>query len=477
MIILILAVAAILRLIVSGQSLWLDEAINVNNAANLGFKTLIFDYSLGDFHPPFYHIILRAWILMFGSSEIVVRMPSVIFGVATVFVTYLIGKKLFEEKTALIAATLLSTGPLHIYYSQEARMYMLAGLLASLSVFFFVSIIAKDTVWSWLGFVIATSLMLYSDYLPYLLIVVFIIYLFIRRKQIPKATFRAFLPAFILILILWTPWLLVLPKQLAVGLSAAAASPAWSYVVGAPTIKGFLVTFVKFTIGRINYQNDLIYALLFAPAAIFVVFLFLFSLFRMSFQRFFLWFWVFGCLFLGFMVSFFVPIFAYFRFVFVLPAFYLIWASTINTVNWVSLTRVLLGLALIINLVSASLYFVNPKFQRENWRMATSYVIGNSTAKSIILFESPYTFAPFDYYAKGKINGAGALDSFNADQSKVKEKVTFLTRDKNHVFLFQYLSQITDPQGLVFKELTNLGFSNLKTKDFEGVGFIYEFRR
>ena len=109
--------------------------------------------------------------------------------------------------------------------------------------------------------------------------------------------------------------------------------------------------------------------------------------------------------------------------------------------------------------------------------MATSYVIGNSTAKSIILFESPYTFAPFDYYAKGKINGAGALDSFNADQSKVKEKVTFLTRDKNHVFLFQYLSQITDPQGLVFKELTNLGFSNLKTKDFEGVGFIYEFRR
>ena len=371
MIILILAVAAILRLIVSGQSLWLDEAINVNNAANLGFKTLIFDYSLGDFHPPFYHIILRAWILMFGSSEIVVRMPSVIFGVATVFVTYLIGKKLFEEKTALIAATLLSTGPLHIYYSQEARMYMLAGLLASLSVFFFVSIIAKDTVWSWLGFVIATSLMLYSDYLPYLLIVVFIIYLFIRRKQIPKATFRAFLPAFILILILWTPWLLVLPKQLAVGLSAAAASPAWSYVVGAPTIKGFLVTFVKFTIGRINYQNDLIYALLFAPAAIFVVFLFLFSLFRMSFQRFFLWFWGFGCLFLGFMVSFFVPIFAYFRFVFVLPAFYLIWASTINTVNWVSLTRVLLGLALIINLVSASLYFVNPKFQRENWRSGT----------------------------------------------------------------------------------------------------------
>src|SRR3990167_10638377 len=107
MIIVILLVALILRLISLDRSLWLDEAINVNVASVLGAKDLIFNYSLGDFHPPLFHIILKYWILIFKNSEISVRLPSVIFGMSSVFVTYQIAKKLFEKKTALIAATLL----------------------------------------------------------------------------------------------------------------------------------------------------------------------------------------------------------------------------------------------------------------------------------------------------------------------------------------------------------------------------------
>src|SRR4030042_621512 len=161
MILIILTAALILRLIAINQSLWLDEAINVNVARALDLKSLIFNYSLGDFHPPLFHVLLRGWILLFGSSEISVRIPSVILGVATVYVTYLIGRKLFEHKTALIAATLLATAPLHIYYSQEARMYMLAAFFASLSVYFFISILKKDNFWLWIGFIIATAFMLY----------------------------------------------------------------------------------------------------------------------------------------------------------------------------------------------------------------------------------------------------------------------------------------------------------------------------
>src|SRR4030042_3137818 len=143
MIFIILVVALILRLIALNQSLWLDEAISVNVAKTLSYKSLILEYSLADFHPPLFYLILRSWIILFGSYEWVVRLPSVIFGIATVYVTYLIGKKLFEDKTALIAATLTATAPLLIYYSQEARMYMLAAFLTSLSVYFFISAI-KD---------------------------------------------------------------------------------------------------------------------------------------------------------------------------------------------------------------------------------------------------------------------------------------------------------------------------------------------
>src|SRR3972149_8754481 len=358
MIFIILLIALVIRFISLNQSLWLDEAINVNAARALEFKSLFFDYSLSDFHPPLYHLILRGWILLFGSSEISVRLPSVILGVATVFITYLIGKKLFENKTALIGATLLATSPLHIYYSQEARMYMLAAFLTSLSVYFFISILKKDNLWVWFGFVISTTLMLYTDYLPYLLIPVYLLYLLIARRKIALTTLKSFIPAFILILILITPWLIILPKQLQVGLFAKAASPAWAQVVGSPSLKNLAVTFVKFTIGRIAYDNNLVYALLFTPAALFVIFLFLLSLLRMSYQRFFLWFWFFGPVLAGFVISYFIPVFAYFRFIFVLGAYYLIWAMAINTINWIPLVRVLLSCALIINLASSTFYFL-----------------------------------------------------------------------------------------------------------------------
>src|SRR3990167_7245669 len=245
MILLILTAGLILRLFKLDQSLWLDEAINVTFVKNLNLHALVFDYSIGDFHPPLYHILLRGWVLLFGTSEIAVRLPSVILGLATVYIVYLITKKLFENKTALISATLIATSPLHIYYSQEARMYMLAVFFATLSVYFFVSLLKKETLIYWVGFVISTVLMLYTDYLPYLLF----------------------------------------PKQLATGLSAAAASPAWSNVVGASSLKDLAVTYVKFVIGRISNDNNLIYALLFAPAgAIFALMLFL-SSFRMSHLR------------------------------------------------------------------------------------------------------------------------------------------------------------------------------------------------
>src|SRR3990167_1900536 len=170
MILFIILIGFLLRLVNLDQSLWLDEAININFVKSLSFKELILNYSLSDFHPPLFHVLLKRWISLFGSSEIAIRFPSIIFGVGTVFITYLIGKKLFETSTTLI---------------------------------------------------------LYSDYLPYVLIPLFVFYLFINRRNIAKGTLRTFVPAFIIIFVLLIPWLVIFPKQLMTGLSAAAASPAW----------------------------------------------------------------------------------------------------------------------------------------------------------------------------------------------------------------------------------------------------------
>lgn len=477
MIILIILAGLILRLVDLNQSLWLDEAINAVFVRSLDLKSLIFNYSLSDFHPPLYHILMKGWITLFGSSEIALRLPSVILGVASIYVIFKIGKKLFDEKTALVAATLLATAPLHIFYSQEARMYMLASFFAIVSVYFFISILVEDKLKNWAGFIISTSLLLYSDYLPYLMIPAYLVYLFLHRKSIKKPTMRSFVPAFLLIALIILPWFLIFPKQLATGLSAASLSPAWAQVVGTPSLNTLLITFVKFTIGRISNDNNALYALMFAPIGVFVSILFILSTFRMSKIRSFLYFWFFVPILLAFTAAFFIPIFSYFRMLFVLGAFYLIWAAAINTVNWTLPTRILLIIALAINLGSTVIYLMNPKFQRENWKKASTYVLGNADKNSIVLFESTYTLAPFDYYNNGKVETVGALDSFSPSQDKVRQNVGLYTQGKNKVFLFQYLSPITDPQGLLFEELTRSGFTNTKTQDINGVGFIYEFKK
>ncbi|HSX18647.1 MAG TPA: glycosyltransferase family 39 protein [Candidatus Saccharimonadales bacterium] len=477
MVLVILIAATLLRLATLNQSLWLDEAINLNNAASLDFKTLLLKYSLSDFHPPLYHAVLKLWIMLAGTSEVSARIPSVVFGVLTVYLTYLIGKKLFEQKTALIAATLMATGPLAIYYSQEARMYSMAAAAAAASVYFFVSILKKDKLINWIGFITSTTVLLYSDYLPYLLLPVYAIYLQVNRKVIKKGTFRAFIPAFIIITIALIPWLLIMPQQLHTGLSAKAASPAWSQVVGSPEAKSLPLTLVKFTIGRISIDNNLIYALAIAPIALFVGFLFALATFRISKSRSFLWYWLILPLVLGFALSFKVPVFSYFRFLFILPAFYLIAASAINSINWPPLVRFLLGIFLAINLTSSIIYFANPKFRREDWRGATAYVVQNSNKNTIAIFESNFTIGAFDYYNQNKAQAAGGLDSFTPNPKAVKEIIGNATKGKNKVFLFQYLSGITDPQGLIFENLSNLGFVNTTTKDFNGVGFVYEFTK
>ena len=85
MIWLILLLAFILRLVNLNQSLWWDEAINIVYARSSDLWWFVTKYSVGDFHPPGWFASLLGWGYVYGSSEITNRLPSVIFGVASVW--------------------------------------------------------------------------------------------------------------------------------------------------------------------------------------------------------------------------------------------------------------------------------------------------------------------------------------------------------------------------------------------------------
>src|SRR5260221_14271890 len=87
-----------LRLASINQSLWLDEATSALTT-KMSFADFFGKFMPGDFHPPLYYILLRAWAAVFGSSEIALRSLSILFGVATIYVVYLIGKEFASKQT------------------------------------------------------------------------------------------------------------------------------------------------------------------------------------------------------------------------------------------------------------------------------------------------------------------------------------------------------------------------------------------
>jgi len=112
---LILVLALGLRLTSLSQSFWLDEATSGIVARDLSFKQIIINFSPADFHPPLYYILLKVWSLFLGTGEIALRSLSVLFGLAAIYLVFLIGEKLFNRKTGLLASLLLATSGLQEY--------------------------------------------------------------------------------------------------------------------------------------------------------------------------------------------------------------------------------------------------------------------------------------------------------------------------------------------------------------------------
>jgi uncharacterized membrane protein len=90
-----------------------------------------------DVHPPLYNTIFYLWRCLFGDSFASVRILSLLPGIASIFVIFLLGRQLYDARTGLWAALLMSVATPQIVYSHEVRGYALLfffGLCAALVV-------------------------------------------------------------------------------------------------------------------------------------------------------------------------------------------------------------------------------------------------------------------------------------------------------------------------------------------------------
>ncbi|NEP88163.1 MAG: hypothetical protein F6K18_15730 [Okeania sp. SIO2C2] len=102
------------------ESMWVDELYSINDAKG--------NISLFGIRP-IYYILLKFWML-FGTSDSWLRSLSVVFGLASVFLIYQLGRRVSGEGTGLIGALLLTLSPLFINFAQMVRMYSLGTCLA-----------------------------------------------------------------------------------------------------------------------------------------------------------------------------------------------------------------------------------------------------------------------------------------------------------------------------------------------------------
>ena len=130
--VLIIALATVLRIYqLSTESLFVDEAIVFWKSQGSVTDMVKFWFSGGHF--PTYYIMMHYWVKIFGTSEAAVRFPSVIFGVLSIGLVFLLARRLFDEKIALVASFFLALNTISIYYSQCARPYSISTCFTILS--------------------------------------------------------------------------------------------------------------------------------------------------------------------------------------------------------------------------------------------------------------------------------------------------------------------------------------------------------
>jgi mannosyltransferase len=163
------------------QGFWYDEWVTID-VVTQGPADLLQAIPVSENNPPLYYLLAGGWERVFGSGEVGLRSLSALLGTATIPVVYAAGAFLSSRSAGLVAAGLTATNPMLIWYSQEARNYMLVVLLAALSFLFFVRALREGSVRWLFAWTLASALALSNQYLAIVLIAPEAAWLLWRRR-------------------------------------------------------------------------------------------------------------------------------------------------------------------------------------------------------------------------------------------------------------------------------------------------------
>jgi mannosyltransferase len=195
-------VALALRLACVRQSLFGDE---------LFLYAIVHDRTLGHLFsvvhdtektPPLYFVL--GWIFARGpEAEVLVRLPSLIAGVATVPLVWALGARTVGRGAALLAAAWFALSPFEVFYATEGRGYALVAALVVASTLCLLRALDGGGRRWWAGYVVAAVCALYTHYIAVLVLAPQVVWaLWTHRRGL-----REQLVAHGLVALAFAPWL------------------------------------------------------------------------------------------------------------------------------------------------------------------------------------------------------------------------------------------------------------------------------
>jgi 4-amino-4-deoxy-L-arabinose transferase-like glycosyltransferase len=216
---------------IGAWSVWFDESFSAQMVRQ-NFAD-IWHYTALDVNAPLYYYLLKIWSLVAGHSDVALRFLSVLFGLGTLVGGFFLARKLFCRRVGYFALLFLTLSPMLLRYATEMRCYTLLIFLLIMATYVFVLAQEKHQRKLWLLYGFLIALCMWTHYYAALPILAHWAWRAITAK---KFFTREFVTSLMLAAVLFLPWLVIMIKQL----TTVQINGFWIPPFGFDTVANFL---------------------------------------------------------------------------------------------------------------------------------------------------------------------------------------------------------------------------------------------
>lgn len=240
---LITSFALILRLYKLDTSFWFDEGF-IGYSATLSIKEMLAFLTHEQNHPPLYFIIVNFLEKVF-PGDFSIRLFSVLTGIVSVPLFYMLGRKLFDHHVGILASLFLAISGWHLYASQEAHSYSLYFLLGLITTNLLVAAIqAKKNVFRyWCAYVISLALFVYTHYIAFFILLGLAAFYFCMIWPPNRRTCFTWSISHLSVLLIYIPWIPSMIEQY----TTLNKSYMSVHLLPRPTVQSILGAFISYT--------------------------------------------------------------------------------------------------------------------------------------------------------------------------------------------------------------------------------------